>query len=236
MTSPNAGASPLRCFTARAFLSAISVFRLAAWVPMIDAVMGDRERNRRRSMRLRDWDYRDDGAYFVTICTHNRESILDEPRVARVLRTEWSRAICGGRDPDLGDFVVMPNHVHGIVWITGSGDAAKHYRVQTGYSSGTNYGQAVSGQVRGASPLRVSGCVPGSLSAKVGAFKSAACKRVRALRGVPAEPVWQEGYHDRIIRDERGLERARHYILDNPAKWAEDEYNPANALRSRPIA
>jgi hypothetical protein len=53
---------------------------------------------------------------------------------------------------------------------------------------------------------------------------------------VPGEPVWQDGYHDRIIRDERGLRRARQYIHDNLAKWAEDEYNPANASGSRQIA
>jgi putative transposase len=181
-------------------------------------------------MRLRDWDYGEDGAYFVTICAHDRECILSDPLIVRALRTEWARAVCGGRQFDPYEFVVMPNHVHGIVWTNRSGEArARHFRDHAFTESVATTDQAKSHQSKGASALRTAGCAPGSLGAKVGAFKSAACKRVRALRGTPSEPVWQGGYHDRVIRDERGLERARQYIIDNPAKWAEDKYNPANA-------
>jgi len=180
-------------------------------------------------MRLRDWDYREDGAYFVTICTQDQECILRDPLIVRALRSDWARAICGGRQPDPNEFVVMPNHVHGIVWITRSAhSAAGHFRDHSCAESATANGQAKPRESKGASPLRTSGCRPGSLGAKVGAFKSAACKRMRALRKTPGEPVWQSGYYDRVIRDERGLARARQYIVDNPAKWAEDRYNLAN--------
>src|SRR5881397_501706 len=171
-------------------LCAISIFRLAVWVLMIGCAMGDISRRRRRSMRLAGWDYREAGAYFVTMCTLNRECILDDPIIRRALQMEWARAICGGSQPEPHDFVVMPNHVHGIVWITGSAERrARHSRVQAGGEGAAQSGQPSSVDPKGASPLRTAGCAPGSLGAKVGAFKSAACKRVRALRMTPSAPV-----------------------------------------------
>jgi len=179
-----------------------------------------------------DWNYREPGAYFVTICTHNREPILDDRLIAQALRTEWARAICGGRQPEPYEFVVMPNHVHGIVWIARSESRTRHNRDHAYTERVATTDQVKSHQSKGASPLRTAGCAPGSLGAKIGAFKSAACKRVRALRSTQGEPVWQGRYHDRVIRDEHGLGLARQYILDNPAKWAEDKYNPTSASRT----
>lgn len=59
-------------------------------------------------------------------------------------------------------------------------------------------------------------------------FKAATAKRINNLRNTPGGPVWQRNYYERVIRDERELERARKYILDNPHRWAEDPNNPAN--------
>jgi hypothetical protein len=58
-------------------------------------------------------------------------------------------------------------------------------------------------------------------------FKSACTVRINTLRSSPGAPVWQRNYYDRIIRNERELNAARQYILDNPRKWAEDKHNPA---------
>lgn len=65
------------------------------------------------------------------------------------------------------------------------------------------------------------------------AFKAATAKRINNIRGTPGAAVWQRNYYERVIRDDRELERAREYILDNPRRWAEDRYNPAND-RQRP--
>ena len=189
-------------------LCAISDFQLTVWVPMIGCAMGEASARRRVSMRLRGWDYREPCAYFVTMCTFNRECVLDTPIIARALRTEWARAICGSGQPEPYEFVVMPDHVHCIVWITRSKARARHSR-DRGYSERVvTTDQAKPHRSTGASPLRTAGCAPGSLGAKVGAFKSAACKRVRALRMTPGAPVWQGGFHDRVVRDERALTRA----------------------------
>jgi hypothetical protein len=71
------------------------------------------------------------------------------------------------------------------------------------------------------------GLEPGSLFVIVRSFKSAAAKRINNLCGTPGARVWQRDYYDRIIRDDRELDRIRQYILDNPRKWAEDKHNPA---------
>ena len=77
------------------------------------------------------------------------------------------------------------------------------------------------------------GVEPGSLFVVVRTFKSAAAKRINTLRNTPGGPVWQCNYRDRIIRDDRELDRAREYIIDNPRKWAEDKHNPAMLPRRR---
>jgi hypothetical protein len=61
----------------------------------------------------------------------------------------------------------------------------------------------------------------------VGAFKSAASREINRQRGAPAGGIWQRGYHERVVRDERELEALREYILDNPAAWGTDPENPA---------
>ena len=184
---------------------------------------------RRASSRLASYDYRTNGAYFVTIVSREREFIFADPRVVRALEQEWARAVCGGSAPEECDFVVMPNHVHGIVWLNGNrGSGARHGRTRDGDPIAASGGKSeLAGCSGGASPLRGGGCATGSLGAVVGAFKSAATKRVNALRGTPGAPVWQRGYHERVIRSERHLAAARAYILDNPRRWAEDRLNPA---------
>jgi putative transposase len=80
-----------------------------------------------------------------------------------------------------------------------------------------------------ASPLRQrpNGTQPGSLSAIVQNFKSISTRKMNATRGTPGMPVWQRGYYEHIIRTEGELMAIREYVLDNPARWNEDENNPA---------
>lgn len=185
----------------------------------------------RRSMRLPCWDYREQGAYFVTICTHGRGLLLDAPDVAYWTTKACARSVCGGKAPPTYEFVVMPNHVHGIVWLPGTTVVgARHPRVPPSpVESVAETKPRSDSDCTGASPLRGSGCAPGSIGALVGAFKSSSAKRINRLRGTPRAAVWQRNYYERVIRDERELERAREYILDNPRRWAEDEYFPVPA-------
>ena len=74
----------------------------------------DPEKHHRRSIRLRGWDYTYPGAYFVTICTHNGECLFGDPVLRRVVETMWRRIPRHFPYVQLDEFVVMPNHVHGI--------------------------------------------------------------------------------------------------------------------------
>jgi REP element-mobilizing transposase RayT len=183
----------------------------------------------RQSIRLRGYDYRSIGAYFVTICTFQRECILDDPEIARVVRLSWRSANDGWEAP-VYELVVMPNHIHGIVWLGR----------QRGVVGGRGVVRAQRGPLADVSQFgrcgRINGCIggegaaplqSGSLSAIVGAFKSPSTKRINRLREAAGRPVWQRNYHERIIRGERELAAARKYILDNPMKWDADPNNPA---------
>jgi REP-associated tyrosine transposase len=103
----------------------------------------------------------------------------------------------------------MPNHIHGIIVITGAPERAT-----------------------GQSPLQ-SGPTRRSLGAFVGGFISAVTKRISELRGSPHPPVWQRNYFEHIIRDEDSLNRVRQYIFENPARWEFDRENP---LATKPEA
>jgi REP element-mobilizing transposase RayT len=206
------------------------------------------KRHRRRSIRLSGWDYSEDGAYFVTICTHNctllfgrvdGDQMVLNP-MGTIVEDVWRSVVGPARS--LGEFVVMPNHVHGIVWI--ERDPPAEWRPSVGVEQlrvplrGLESIRAAppSSAVSVAQPLRIpvplrralrDGLDPGSLFVIVRTFKSAVAKRINTLRGTPGGPVWQRGYYERVLRNERELRGAREYILDNPRKWAEDKNNPA---------
>ena len=192
--------------------------------------------NGRRSIRLANWDYRERGAYFVTICTHERAVLFEDERFAAIARKAWLRLIKPGAHIEHGDFVLMPNHVHGIIWLTGAttvGAQRRGGRVAPSLrsASGARVDQAIS---HGAAPLRPDGTpisvLPGSLGGVVRGYKSFTTNRINRVRGTAGAPVWQRNYYERVIRDERELEAVRAYILDNPRRWAEDKYYPANLL------
>ena len=184
----------------------------------------------RRSIRLRAYDYCAAGGYFVTICTYERECMLRDRRARLVVDQTWrsmSRRVKGIRT---GEFIVMPNHIHGIIWIRPPNRVgAQHPRSRYGMAVKANHPQTVSPSVAtGAAPLRLA-IVSGALGVVVRTFKSQTARRINEIRGTPGTPVWQRNYHERVIRNERELEAIRQYIRDNPAKWAEDSNNPERA-------
>jgi REP element-mobilizing transposase RayT len=184
--------------------------------------------HRRRSTRLPTWDYRDSGAYFVTVCTDERRLLFGSVVDDEMVLNEWGevadeiwRAIPDHSPAGIDIFVVMPNHVHGIIWIQ------REPVVEARPTVGARHASPLPPESATTPGLRPCGALPDSISSIVGSFKSAVTKRVHELRRAPGAPVWQRGFHDRIIRDDRELNAARQYILDNPRNWAEDKHNPA---------
>jgi REP element-mobilizing transposase RayT len=165
------------------------------------------------------------GAYFVTICTRDRECLFGQI-VDEVMRLNDAGAIarrCWEEIPDhfpsveLDAFVIMPNHVHGITVIHRRGEASAippHVSEEQPRSD--------------ASPLqqRPNDTQPRSLSAIVQNFKSVSTRKMNAARGSPGTSVWQRGYYEHVVRNEDELKAIREYILGNPARWNEDENNP----------
>ena len=104
--------------------------------------------------------------------------------------------------------MVMPNHVHGIIVIRDSENTGGPGPQRAGYKPAPTHGHALSEVVRG--------------------FKTFSARRINQLRNRVGQPVWQRDYYDHVIRNEQTLTAVREYILNNPAKWAEDRENPNN--------
>ena len=172
---------------------------------------GDKPRPSRRSIRLKGYDYSQEGAYFVTICTRDREPLLGRIADGQMVLSEFGMVVArswlwlAARYPfvELDEWVVMPNHVHGIVILRRGGSRT--------------------------APTK-------PLGRLVGAFKTVSAKRINQIRGVPGEPVWQRNYYERIVRDDDELSRLRRYVLDNPVQWETDENNPARTAGATPAA
>ncbi len=167
----------------------------------------DPRRLHRRLIRLKGWDYRTPGHYFVTICTYQRQYLFEEPAYKGIAETTW-RLIPEQRHAKhvrLDEWIVMPNHLHGILVLSPVGEDEFQ-------------------------PAPERGAAPGSLPSVVGTFKSMATRRINNLRRTPGQKAWQRGYYDRIVRNERELNAIRRYIRANPARWAEDRDNLESLL------
>ena len=184
----------------------------------------DPQHHQRHAMRLPHYDYTQAGAYFVTIVTHQRELLFDDPSVRRVIETLWQGISKHLPTIALDEYVVMPNHLHGVVWIMGEGRGEAFAPDLPPASIQAVFGNQMDlDSSANASPLRA---VSGSLSAVIGNFKSITTRRLNQMRRTPGAVVWQRSFYDRVIRSERELTAIRQYIRDNPANWALDQENP----------
>jgi REP element-mobilizing transposase RayT len=195
----------------------------------------DPDKHHRRSVRLKEYDYTQSGAYFVTVCKYQRDGLFGEVINERmqvnaygeIAYREWVQTAALRPHVELDAFVVMPNHIHAIVVIT-----------QTPASDAPNTeitpNPPINAHTVGArravppipSPARQFGTsIPGSLSTIIGAYKSAVTKEVNRLRNTPGAAVWQRNFYERVIRNEQMLNAIRTYIEANPSTWAQDTEN-----------
>ena len=169
-------------------------------------------------MRLKSYDYTHMGAYFVTMVTQGRVCLFGGVRDGQMQWSEyggtvhhqWHELPKHYAHLALDAFVVMPNHVHGIIVLTGGDPAVATAAVGAG--------------------LKPAPTVPRigrhGLSEIVRAFKTFSARRINAHRNAPGVPVWQRNYYEHIIRDEESLNRIRQYITENPLQWSNDAENP----------
>jgi REP element-mobilizing transposase RayT len=222
----------------------------------------DPQRHHRRSIRLPGYDYTQPGAYFVTIVTHERMplfgDIVDgEMRLndaGRVAEQCWLDIPSHFPHVALDAFVIMPNHVHGILWIVETppttGAAGTMGTVETvetvgavGAVGAKNFSPLPPSQPSPLPPPRPSSqpsdissdAVPRphgtskTIGSVVRGFKIGVTKWFRHYTTIYT--VWQRNYYEHIIRDDDGLARIRDYIQSNPQRWADDQENPFRNVR-----
>jgi len=194
-----------------------------------------KQKYRIKSARLPGWDYAAAGWYFVTICTRERRCCFGDvvsdtvhlSIIGKIVAEEWLKTERIRSGVKLDQWVIMPNHLHGIVILEGNEPP------QRGGSTLGMSGRVVATSAdvnrpprRGGSTLGMSGWKPNSLGAIMGQFKSASTKRIWTAGY--RDFSWQARFYDHIIRDERSLHDIREYIINNPMKWELDKDNPEN--------
>lgn len=181
--------------------------------------MRDSDNKHRKSIRLKGYDYSQEGAYFITICTYNRECILGNVvngkmqlnKYGEIVETEWLRTAKMRDNVELDVYIIMPNHLHGILFIVDKCRGTMHRAPTTNHiPKYESFGKPVSGSI----PTIIRG------------FKSAVTKQINEIRHIADVPVWQRNYYEHIIRYEEELNKIREYIINNPLKWELDIENP----------
>ena len=168
-------------------------------------MLQDKEIRHRRSLRLKEYDYSQAGAYFVTICVQRRECVLGKVQdgevslssLGNIVAESWAWLEVGYFQVSLDAWVVMPNHIHGIIVLTDG---------------------------RGGSRTAPT-TKPKPLGRLIGAFKTISTKRINAMRRAPATRFWQRNFYEHVIRNESALSRVREYIVNNPLHWELDREN-----------
>jgi putative transposase len=188
--------------------------------------MYDPNKHQRRSIRLPGYEYDQPGAYFVTLCTQDHQCLFGRiegeamrlNRVGEAAEECWRAIPIHFADVELDVFVVMPNHVHGIIVIADAGAANVRATHASPLRQGADTGMGVARMPQG--PRRR------SVGAIIGSYKSAVSKGIHEIDGSLGSAVWQRNYFEHIIRNDVALNRIRQYIIDNPVRWAYDRYNP----------
>lgn len=173
---------------------------------------------RRQTHRLVGYDYRQEGLYFITICTKDMEHFFGEvcngevqlSAAGIIAQQNWLAIPEINTHTWLHEFVVMPNHVHGIVEITEAFSGEVVIPAVSSLSNKNPYMASISPKT-------------GSISRIISRYKAACTSMIRSL-GIPAF-TWQARFHDHIIRTPQSHARISQYILHNPQRWAEDCYN-----------
>jgi putative transposase len=167
----------------------------------------------RRSTRLPKFDYTQNGAYFITICTHKKQNLFGEivdgevrlDECGQIVVSEWLKTEEIRREIILDEYIVMPNHFHGIIMIQRNCRGTLQ-RAPTFEQFGQPTSDSIPSIIRG--------------------FKSTITRQINEIRRTPHMPIWQSNYYEHVIRDETELDSIREYIQFNPQKWFEDDENP----------
>ena len=206
--------------------------------------MADKFQNKYRipSARLQHWDYGWNAAYFITICTKDREYFFGEivngsmnlSGIGIIADVLWYEIKNHAKNIELGDFVVMPNHIHGIIVLNGNDkitatdgsvdlDVAVDLDVETRHALSLQSQQPLppNEPEKTIGQQRFQNQGKNTLSSIVGGYKSAVTKHANRLK---FNFAWQPRFHDHIIRDEKSFQNISTYIVNNPVHWSADQF------------
>jgi putative transposase len=174
----------------------------------------DNQMYQRHSIRLKDYDYSLEGAYFVTTCANGYKCLFGEiengkmclNRFGSIVNEFWVEIPAHFTNVVIDTFVAMPNHLHAIVTIVND-----------------RRGEVTSPTQKGAetAPLRKH-----TLGQIIAYFKYQTTKSINKIRLTPGNRIWQRNYYEHVIRNENDLNEVRQYVIDNPVQWDMDENNP----------
>ena len=184
------------------------------------------------STRLQNWDYGWDAAYFVAICTQNRECFfgkiaagkMELSNIGIIADLLWHEIKNHAKNIELDAFVVMPNHIHGILILNGNNKINANAIVETRHALSLQQQQQQQQQQQPEKTIgqqRFQNQGKNTISSILGAYKSAVTKHAHRL-GFYFE--WQTRFHDHIIRNDNELNRIQDYILNNPKNWNNDKF------------
>ncbi|MCL2074306.1 MAG: transposase [Marinilabiliaceae bacterium] len=166
----------------------------------------------RRSFRLKGYDYSKAGFYFVTICCQNNvhrfgtieNGAMILNKYGQIVQMVWNELPQHYPNVQLGEFVVMPNHIHGIIIIS--------------------YDNIARNVGAGFKPAPTQPAPTHGLSEIVRGLKTFSARKINELRNSQGEKLWQRNYWENIIRNEQAYQYIANYIINNPANWDNDRF------------
>lgn len=178
----------------------------------------DTDSSGRKRLRLPEYDYSTAGDYFVTICTHEhrlvfgsiQDGIVNLNDAGRIVEKHWNELPHHYASVVLDSFVVMPNHVHGILFLQAPDEIPEDNQPRAGHRTAPTLGDVIR------------------------SLKKFSAIEINKGRGTTGQPFWQRSYYEHIIRNEEELRRICQYIQDNPMQWEFDRENPNRNIAQIP--
>ena len=211
--------------TTRAFLCGLQISQVRSSIHELslhnlDVNQMKRTHKNQQSLRLPNYNYYKNGAYFITICIKNKECLLGDIEkqkfisnsFGRIITDTWYSLAIKYEQIELDEFIVMPNHIHGIIKIDNVGIIHELSLPQN-------------------AKQRRKMLLPKA----IGYFKMNSAKKINQIRQIEGISLWQKNYYEHIIRNEKSLHNIRQYIINNPARWSEDIENNCGKPNEREI-
>ena len=188
----------------------------------------DPDKHHRRSIRLKGYDYRRSGFYFVTICCYQRQCLFGDIVNGKMQLNQYGEIVSETYQwlsqrylyINLDEWIIMPNHFHGIMVLIDKPCRGSSRTAPTMTRNDvvlTNQNLPINPELK-RKPL-------GRL---IGAFKTVSTKKINLIRNAPGTPIWQRNYYEHIIRNQESLNKIREYIINNPLSWELDQLHPNN--------